>query len=447
LIVSFTPARPIPEAILWHEGMLLTPEHFDELGARAEELLQHLAASIPFHWGVSRLLFDETQLAQGKVVLLELEGVMPDGFYLRVGHGENTTPLLDLETLDPSLRQRPIFLYLAVLAPEQTSSSDRMLRYLEAEPAPAATADDTEEAPPIPRLRPRFQLFAAPETPSAKYISMPIARIAVRHESWALVEDYQPPVRKLPESAPILEQVARTLRRVRDLAVQVHARWRALSASERSAASSLQYQAMQAMVAELPVCEARLTAGDVQPFPLYLSLCALAGRAAMLAGESVPPVFSPYRHTDIAESFAQLDRYLQQVLNQEDVREYTGFPFQFEGDVFTLPFAPEWAGRRLVLALRSRRQTEASLRSWGESALIGARPLQEGMRTRRVLGAQRSFILAERGLAVDPDLVLFQLTAQDQFLVPNEPLDITAGPSAESSHAPLEITLYVHQGA
>jgi type VI secretion system protein ImpJ len=425
--------------------MLLTPEHFDELGARAEELLHHLAASIPFHWGVSRLLLDETQLAQGKVVLLELEAVMPDGFYIRVGSGESITPLLDLETLDPNFRQRPFYLYITVLAHEETSS-DRMLRYLEADRAPLPSDDDSEAAAPIPRLRPRFQLLAAHETPSAKYISMPLARIAVRHENWALAEDYQPPVRKLSESSPILKQVAHTLRRVRDLAVQVYTRWRALSAAERAEASSLRYQAMQALVAELPVCEARLLAGEVQPFPLYLSLCALAGRAAMLSGESVPPVFAPYRHTDIAESFAQLNRYLQQVLNQEDVREYTGFPFRFEDDVFTLLFAPEWSGRRLVLALRSRRQTEAALRGWGESALIGARSLQEGMRIRRVLGTQRSFTLAERGLPVDPDVVLFQLTAEDPFLIPNEALDITAGPSAESSHAPLEITLYVHQG-
>jgi type VI secretion system protein ImpJ len=426
--------------------MLLTPEHFDELGARAEELLQHLAASLPFHWGVSRLLLDETQLIQGKVVLVELEAVMPDGFYVRVKWGENT-PALDLETLDPSFRQRPFFLYLAVLAPQETTASDRMLRYVEAnDPEPATPDQESEEAPPIPRLRPRFQVLAAHDTPSTKYVTMPIARIAVRHESWALVEEYQPPVRKLPEGAPLLEQVASTLRRVRNLAVQVHSRWHALSAVERAEANSLQYQAMQALVAELPVCEARLAAGEVQPFPLYLSLCALAGRAAMLTAEAVPPVFPPYRHTDIAESFAQIDRYLQGVLNQEDVREYTGFPFRYEANLFTLPFAPEWTGRRLILALRSRHQTELALRAWGESALIGARHLQESMRIRRILGAQRTYVVSERGLVVDPEVVLFHISAEDQFLIPDQPVDITGGPGAESSHAPLEITLYVHQG-
>ena len=50
---------PIVEAIDWHEGMLLAPQHFQQLSLRQEAMLSyHAAALSPFHWGVLRLRID-----------------------------------------------------------------------------------------------------------------------------------------------------------------------------------------------------------------------------------------------------------------------------------------------------------------------------------------------------------------------------------------------------
>jgi type VI secretion system protein ImpJ len=57
-----TPLSTIPDAILWHEGMLLHPEHFEQMTSRQELLLQHHASSAPFAWGISRMLVDEAAL-------------------------------------------------------------------------------------------------------------------------------------------------------------------------------------------------------------------------------------------------------------------------------------------------------------------------------------------------------------------------------------------------
>lgn len=61
-----TPLSTIPDAILWHEGMLLRPEHFEQMTSRQELLLQHHASSAPFAWGISRMLVDEAALLQGR---------------------------------------------------------------------------------------------------------------------------------------------------------------------------------------------------------------------------------------------------------------------------------------------------------------------------------------------------------------------------------------------
>ena len=60
---SILPASDIPEAIQWHEGMLLAPQHFQQLAWRQETLLHYatlaaspflgvcvMSASIPYCW-------------------------------------------------------------------------------------------------------------------------------------------------------------------------------------------------------------------------------------------------------------------------------------------------------------------------------------------------------------------------------------------------------------
>ena len=62
-----TPGLPaIPDRIQWHEGMLLSPQHFQQLQARldAQSAWQLLAAQ-PLAWGVRRLEIDHGALAGG----------------------------------------------------------------------------------------------------------------------------------------------------------------------------------------------------------------------------------------------------------------------------------------------------------------------------------------------------------------------------------------------
>ena len=59
-------ARDIPDSIQWHEGLLLTPQHFQQLSLRQEALLQYVASTIaPFNWGVRYLKIDPASLAAG----------------------------------------------------------------------------------------------------------------------------------------------------------------------------------------------------------------------------------------------------------------------------------------------------------------------------------------------------------------------------------------------
>ena len=73
-------ARAIPEAVQWHEGMLLSPQHFQLAARRTEALSAYLLeAAAPFCWGVRRLQIDTALLLEAVFRVVELEAVLPDG--------------------------------------------------------------------------------------------------------------------------------------------------------------------------------------------------------------------------------------------------------------------------------------------------------------------------------------------------------------------------------
>jgi len=450
--VAILPKRFVPEAVHWHDGMLLTPEHFTELGTRSETMLEGLAASLPFHWGVSRLTIDPLKLNQGKVVLLELDAVFPDGFWVRLRRQEQS-PALDLEALaaeDESFNQDPFFLYAVIPAPEGDESSAMELCKLRYSDESGGTAAPEEEAgnddnAPIPRLRVNLELQARHDPPPAKFVSIPLAKLERMAEKWDIHKSYQPPVRLFPEDSPVLEQVRVVLDRIRDHAVGIHTRWNNMSALERTEGDDAQYELWKHFAAGLPGCEALHAAGSVAPFSLYLALCSLAGKASTLTKEAVPKQFSRYDHSDIATSFAQVLDYLSKVLDEAAADAFTAIPFRYDQGLFTLDLKKEWLGRDLILAIRGLRAGDPSLRTWGETVLIGSRNQQEGMRLRRELGARRRFLHMERGLSVGPSVVLFAIESEGFYMQPGEPLDLVSAPGTDFSQLPREVTLYVRK--
>src|SRR5881394_1909548 len=107
-------ARDIPAAIHWHEGLLLTPQHFQQLTSRHEALVQYSAAvHSPFCWGLRRFKHQGISLPTGKLQVLDLEAVMPDGLVVSHDASDGTPPLeVDLTKYKDHMTHRPMAIYL-----------------------------------------------------------------------------------------------------------------------------------------------------------------------------------------------------------------------------------------------------------------------------------------------------------------------------------------------
>ena len=73
----------IPFPIQWYEGMLMRPQHLQQMQLRfmaMQELM--LSANNSFFWGIKHLKMDTSQVAGGILRIWEIEAVMNDGMYV-----------------------------------------------------------------------------------------------------------------------------------------------------------------------------------------------------------------------------------------------------------------------------------------------------------------------------------------------------------------------------
>src|ERR1041385_1100034 len=118
-------ARDIPAAIHWHEGLLLTPQHFQQLTSRHEALVQYSASVYsPFCWGLRRFRHQGLILPAGKLEVLELEAVMPDGLVVSHDIANGSAPLeIDLTNYKTMMIDKPLAVYIAMMASQNNTSN------------------------------------------------------------------------------------------------------------------------------------------------------------------------------------------------------------------------------------------------------------------------------------------------------------------------------------
>ena len=440
-------ARELPAAIQWHEGMLLAPQHFQQMALRQEDLLAyHAAALSPFHWGVCRLEHDGDRLIAGTFCLTALEAVLPDGLVVAWQSGGAGGDLsCALAPQKEAIKQRPQTVWLVVPARHSGHSPVRgeLPRYESFETTGVADENTGEGEVAVPRLRPRLGLLLSADPPPAKYVSLPLARVSYQNEAFSLA-GFVPPALSVPVSSPLGELCQGIAKRLREKAVFLSERVRNPSAAGR-APQLLDTKAMiQSLVSSLPRFEAVLGTGLAHPFTLYLALLDAVGHVAGVDRALVPPALDRYDHADPWPRFVAARDFILTAVDEGIVESYTGHPFHREGDVFSLTFKEDWRNRSLVLGVSGATGArERDLVAWMEVCLIGSKERIPSLRDRRTLGAPRKRIDGDGDLVPPVGVVLFALEAPPELVEPNQPLQIVDVGASGTAQRPVGIVLYV----
>ncbi|MDE2047634.1 MAG: type VI secretion system baseplate subunit TssK [Betaproteobacteria bacterium] len=83
--------------IVWTEGLFLQPQHFQQQDRHVEHWVEARTAPLAaYPWGVVELQLDDAALAMGRVAVLRIRGVFPDGTPIDAPRVDALPPALDV---------------------------------------------------------------------------------------------------------------------------------------------------------------------------------------------------------------------------------------------------------------------------------------------------------------------------------------------------------------
>lgn len=431
--------------IQWHDGMLLMPQHFQQMDARMENMMTYcMSHALPFFWGVVKLQIDEALLTLGTFRPLEMEVIMPDGLLITSLPTSQTPLEIDLLSFQNKIEISPHFVYLCV--PQQRKAEQdgtgTLARYKSSSNNNIVDMNTGEQAIDIPCLVPNLSLHVGTEPP-AHYVTLPIAQVSFDTKSFDLTNYIAPQVQVDSSSSlgKMCHQLAYQLRQKLSYLQQ-----KVQAVSERVTKDSF-FEELEdirlKLIAGLLPFEAVLYTGKASPFHLYQTLCSLAGHISGVKYGEVPPRFDPYDHSDVMKNYSQLIQYIEKVLDEIE-ESYTVIPFTLNERVFTLQLQSSWVGDRLILGARGQPSMETEdLLHWIKNCVIVTDKYVAIAKDDRVLGASRLLVseVSSMNLVPTKGVQLFIVDVDPRYIHPRGVLCLFNF-SDDDSTRPLEVVLY-----
>ncbi len=313
------------QKVVWHEGMILKPHHFQQ-AERCRQLALHARIrSVARHdWGLSEIQIDKEAVANGQFVLLRCAGVMPDGLPFNM---PDIHPLPQSrsfeEHFEPKYEELGVFLTLPLELPggpncqlDDLAEQPDTRFYLKNIALPDDNSGENEQE--IGIGLPNFQIRFG-DVPPPGFGGIRIAQI-VRQENntYALQEKFIPPCLHLQASEPLCN----ILRRLLGALVEKNATLR--ERRQREASGQIEFtnvdvktfwllHTVSGFIPLLSHLEG-LKAPGCHPEELYTRLLALAGQLTTFSPNS-DMKFPQYEHDRLHLCFHSLYENIRKLLD------------------------------------------------------------------------------------------------------------------------------------
>ncbi|MBC7798625.1 MAG: type VI secretion system baseplate subunit TssK [Pyrinomonadaceae bacterium] len=309
--------------IVWNEGMLLTPQHFQQWDNYHDETLNaRFGSLIAFGYGVLELQINREAIANGKFQLTTCRAILPDGLTI---DAPNSAPAPDLRTVDKHFppEAEKLGVHLAIPARKFGAANIQAngakpnpnLRFLQ---DGASAVDETSgiNEQPIAVARPNLRILFDDELRDG-FTSIKIAELTrTATGQITLSETYIPPILNVTASgwlSSMLRQFVEILiTKSGSLADQRRARNASLADFTTSEVAI--FWLLHTVNASIPTISHLFRTNLVHPERLYVVMAELAGRLMTFAVNLHPKDIVRYDHDDLYFTFSQLSEQLRELL-------------------------------------------------------------------------------------------------------------------------------------
>ena len=309
--------------IVWNEGMLLTPHHFQQWDNYYEELLSSRFASLSlYEWGVLDFQANSEAIGNGSFDLLRCRAVMPDGLLINIPDADSAPPPRPIdEHFDPDADRLDVYLAIpakrAGAANFQRSGSapDPNVRYLQTgSTLPDETTGDNEQE--LAFAQGNLRLLFGEEI-SEGYSAIKVAELQrTTTGQLKLSENYIPPVLNI-RASPWLENMLRQLVEIlitKSSSLGEQRRQRTTSLADFTSSEVAVFWLLHTVNSTIPKLAHLFRTRVLHPERLYFEMAELAGKLMTFTPDRHPKDIVRYEHEDLYATFSQLAQDIRDML-------------------------------------------------------------------------------------------------------------------------------------
>jgi len=309
--------------IVWNEGMLLTPHHFQQWDNYHEDLLNSRVRSIqPFEYGVLDLQINLEAIANGNFQITNFRGVLPDGLMINVPDAEAV----------PSLRQvgdhfhpekETLGVHLAIPAKKigeanfqpNGAAANSNIRFLQE----AATAKDettgTNEQP-LALAKSNLRIIFDDELRDG-FTSIKIAELKRTATGGLQISgEYIPPILNISASQWLANMLRQTVEILitKSGSLGEQRRQRNASLADFTTSEIAVFWLLHTVNSSVPSIAHFFHSPLVHPENLYLEMAKLVGKLMTFSVQHHPKDIVKYDHDDLYFTFYNLSTVLKELL-------------------------------------------------------------------------------------------------------------------------------------
>ncbi|HMH42992.1 MAG TPA: type VI secretion system baseplate subunit TssK, partial [Pyrinomonadaceae bacterium] len=309
--------------VVWNEGMLLMPHHFQQWDNYHEELLNSRFGSVvPYDWGVINFQINNESIANGSFDMLRCRAVLPDGL------------LINVPDTDPAPAARPVAehfsaeaekldVHLAIPAKRSGaanfqrngSAPDQHVRFLQ---TAGTSPDETtgENAQQLAFAQGNLRILFGHELTDG-YSAIKVAELErTTTGQLKLSERYIPPALDIRASS-WLEDMLRQLVEIlitKSGSLGEQRRQRTTSLADFTGSEVAVFWLLHTVNSTIPNLFHLFRVPVLHPERLYFEMVQLAGKLMTFTPDRHPKDIVRYDHTDLFGTFSQLAQDIRDML-------------------------------------------------------------------------------------------------------------------------------------